>query len=175
MTQEEKLPTASRGWTAPRPARHPLEPTSFITKKTLEGPPGGGRSKPTQPDTQSVRIEQSDDTQGFFGSTTPPRSIERCCKTPWTPTHVDHRIISPNHHVPNLSHYIKDKVGPMEEDDPRQIIPPFHPIHSCPAPRVGGPRGRGTKSSSTASRRLPPLRRGEGSTDGEATLGLASS
>jgi hypothetical protein len=47
VTQEDKLPTASRGWAAPRPTRQPLEPTSFATKKTPEGPPGGGRSKPT--------------------------------------------------------------------------------------------------------------------------------
>jgi hypothetical protein len=33
---------------------------------------GGGRSKPTQPDMKSVRTEQPDDAQDFFGSTTPP-------------------------------------------------------------------------------------------------------
>jgi hypothetical protein len=33
---------------------------------------GGGRSKPTQPNTKSVRTEQPDDAQDFFGSTTPP-------------------------------------------------------------------------------------------------------
>jgi hypothetical protein len=30
----------------------------------------------------------------------------------WTRAHVDHRPISPNCHVPDLSHYIRDKVGP---------------------------------------------------------------
>ena len=72
---------ASRGWAAPMPTHQPLEPTSFATKKTPEYPPGGGRSKPTQPDTQSVRTEQTYDAQGFFGSTTLPRSTEHRCKT----------------------------------------------------------------------------------------------
>jgi hypothetical protein len=51
---------------APRPARQPLESTSFTTRKTLEGLPGAGQSKPTQPDTLSVRTEHPDDAQGFL-------------------------------------------------------------------------------------------------------------
>ena len=61
--------------------RQPLKPTSFTAKKTLEGPVGGGLSKVTQPDTQSVRTEQPDDAQGFFGSKTPRRSTAYRCKT----------------------------------------------------------------------------------------------
>jgi hypothetical protein len=72
---------ASRGWAAPRPTRQPMELTSFTTMKTPEGPPEGGQSKPTQSDMQSVRTEQPDDTQGFFGSTTLPRSTAHRCKT----------------------------------------------------------------------------------------------
>jgi len=39
------------------------------------GAPGGGQSKPTEPDTQRVRTKQLDDAQSFFGSTTTPRSF----------------------------------------------------------------------------------------------------
>jgi hypothetical protein len=60
--------------------RQPLELTSFTAKKTPEGPPWEGRSKPTQPNMQSVKTEQPNDAQGFFGSTTPPWSIVRRCK-----------------------------------------------------------------------------------------------
>jgi hypothetical protein len=80
VTQEYSFPAASRGSEAPGPTCQLLKPTSFTAKKTPEGPPGGGRYKPTQLDMQSVRTEQSDDAQGFFGSTTPPRSTTRCCK-----------------------------------------------------------------------------------------------
>ena len=57
--------------------RQPLKLTSFTTKKTLEVPPRGGWSNPTPPDTHSVRTEQPNDAQGFFSSTTPPRSTTR--------------------------------------------------------------------------------------------------
>jgi hypothetical protein len=60
--------------------RQPLEPTSFTAEKTLEGPSRGGWSKLTQPDTQSIRTEQLDDIQGFFGSTATPRFTTRPCK-----------------------------------------------------------------------------------------------
>jgi len=79
-TRRHSFPAASRGSEAPGPVRQPLEPTSFTAKKTPEGPPGGSRSKPTQPDTQSVRTEQPNDAQSFFGSTTPPQSTVRRCK-----------------------------------------------------------------------------------------------
>jgi hypothetical protein len=39
MTQEGKLSSASGGSGASGPARQPLEPTSLITKNTLEGAP----------------------------------------------------------------------------------------------------------------------------------------
>jgi hypothetical protein len=80
-TRRQSFPLASRGSGASGPVHQPLEPTSIATKKTLEGPPGGGRSKPTQPDMQSVRTEQLDDVQGFLGSKTPPRSTAHRCKT----------------------------------------------------------------------------------------------
>jgi hypothetical protein len=79
-TRRQSFPAASRGSEAPGPMRQPLEPTSFTAKKTPEGPPGGGRCKLTQPDTQSVITEQPDDAQGFFGSTTRPHSMVHCCK-----------------------------------------------------------------------------------------------
>jgi hypothetical protein len=47
VTQEDMLPSASRGWVAPKPTRQPLELASFTTNKTPEGPPRGGWSKPT--------------------------------------------------------------------------------------------------------------------------------
>ena len=49
-TRRQSFPVASRGSEAPGPARQLLELTSLIAKKTQEGPPQGGRSKPTQPD-----------------------------------------------------------------------------------------------------------------------------
>ena len=61
--------------------RQPLELTFFTTKKTPEGPPGEVRSKPTQPDMQSVIIEQSDDAQGFFGTKTPSQFMAHRWKT----------------------------------------------------------------------------------------------
>ena len=72
---------ASRGSGAPGPAHQPLEPASFTTKKPLESAHGGVWSKPTQPDTQFVRTEQSDDVQIFFVSMTSPRSTRCRCKT----------------------------------------------------------------------------------------------
>jgi hypothetical protein len=84
---------ASRGSRASRPMHQPLDPASFATKKSPEGTPGEGRSKPTQPDTQRVRTEQLDNAQGFFSSTTSPRSTEHCYKTLLDSAHVDHRII----------------------------------------------------------------------------------
>jgi hypothetical protein len=30
----------------------------------------------------------------------------------WSPAHVDRRLVPPNRLVPDLSHYIRDKVGP---------------------------------------------------------------
>jgi hypothetical protein len=55
---------------------------------------------------------------------------------------VDHRLISPNRYVPDLSRYIRNKVGPRGGG--RSKIDhsiPFHSIHSCSAPRVGEPEG----------------------------------
>ena len=46
-TRRQSFPVASRGSRAPKPARQPLELTSFITKKTPKGPPREDRSKPT--------------------------------------------------------------------------------------------------------------------------------
>jgi hypothetical protein len=80
-TRRQSFPSASKGSGASRPTRQPLEPTSSTTKKTSEGLPRGGWSKLTQPDTQSVIIEQPDDAQGFFGSKTPARSRTHHCKT----------------------------------------------------------------------------------------------
>jgi hypothetical protein len=79
-TRRQSFPMSSRGSEAPGLTRQPLEPTSFTTKKTPKGRPGGGWSKLTQPNTQSVRTEQLDDAQGFFSSTTPPRSTAHRCK-----------------------------------------------------------------------------------------------
>jgi hypothetical protein len=76
-TRRQSFPAASSGSEATGPTHQHLEPTSFTAKKTPEGPPGGGWSNPTQPDMQSVRTKQSDDAQGFFGSTTPPWSTTR--------------------------------------------------------------------------------------------------
>jgi len=95
----------------------------------------------------------------------------------WTPAHIDHRLVPPNRHVPNLSRYIRDKVGPRRErilDRSPDTL--FHSIclRSAPHREQGNPK-RGTESSSSASHRLPPLRRGEGSTSGEMTLGSALS
>ena len=72
---------ASRGSGAPGPAHQPLEPASFTTKKHLESAHGGVWSKPTQPDTQFLRTEQSDDVQIFFVSMTSPWSTRCRCKT----------------------------------------------------------------------------------------------
>jgi hypothetical protein len=80
-TRRQSFPSASRGSGASRPTCQPLEPISSVTKKTLEGPPRGGQSKPTQPHMQSVRIEQLDNAQGFFGSKTPSRSTTHRYKT----------------------------------------------------------------------------------------------
>jgi hypothetical protein len=84
MMQEDKL-LHSRGSRAPKPARQPIEPASFATKKSPESAPGGGWSKPTQPFTQSVRTEQPNDAQGFFCSMT--------LHGPQTLAHVDCRCI----------------------------------------------------------------------------------
>jgi hypothetical protein len=88
---------ASKGSEASGPTHQPLELTSFTAKKTLQGPSRGGQSKSTQPDTQSVRTEQLDDAQGFFGSTTPPRSIVRRCKVL-----LDSGACRPKTHSPKL-------------------------------------------------------------------------
>jgi hypothetical protein len=50
--RRQSFPAASSGSEDTGPVHQPLEPTSFTAKKTLEGLPGGGQSKPTQPDTQ---------------------------------------------------------------------------------------------------------------------------
>jgi hypothetical protein len=48
----------------------------------------------------------------------------------WTLAHVDHRLVPPNHHVPDLSRYIRDKVGPKGGTIIRRQIMPFHSIPS---------------------------------------------
>jgi hypothetical protein len=165
-TRRQSFPLASRGSGASGPVHQPLEPTSIATKKTLEGPPGGGRSKPTQPDMQSA----SSAPRHHHG---PRRTAAR---PSWTPTHVDRRLVSPNHHVPDLSHYIRDKVGPKRGEDPRSITKhsiPFHP----PPLRIR------SKATRRGAPRAPPLHpiifllsdKGEGSTGCETTLGLAPS
>jgi hypothetical protein len=61
MTQGDKtLPLASGVWGLPSPLVSPSSRTPSPPWKNLEGVPGGGRSKPTKPDGQSVRIEQAD-------------------------------------------------------------------------------------------------------------------
>ena len=140
---------ASWGLGSSGPARKPLEPTSFITKKTLEGPPGRGQSKPTQPDTQSVRTEQPDDAQGFFGTKTPQWSTGTAARPSWTPALVDHRLVPPSHHIPDLSRYIRDKVGPMWGRRGLEL----RSFHSIPWPLLS------TESKAThggASRAPPP-------------------
>jgi hypothetical protein len=74
----------------------------------------------------------------------------------WTPAHVDHRLITPNRHVPDLSQYIRDRSDPKRgEDDPIQMIailtiPLEHRTESKETQR-GAPR------APPPIRRLPPL------------------
>ena len=53
----------------------------------------------------------------------------------WTPTHVDHRLVPPNHHEPNLSRYITDKVGAKEKRDRSFDSIPFLGLRSAPRAR----------------------------------------
>jgi hypothetical protein len=65
--------------------------------------------------------------------------------------HVDHRLISPNHHVPNLSHYIRDKVRPRREGR-RKEPKTDHSFPSTPTQHEEQSNPEwGTESSSTAS------------------------
>jgi hypothetical protein len=61
-------------------------------------------------DTQGVRTKQPDDTQTSLA----PRHLNGPWHTTtspsWTPVHVDHRLEPLNRLVPDLSHYIRDKV-----------------------------------------------------------------
>jgi hypothetical protein len=161
-TRRQSFPLASRDSGASGPARQPLEPTSFATKKSPEGPPMGA-----SPSWHSLTRRVP------WHRHSPRRTAARPSSTP---THVDHRLLPPNHHVPNLSHYIRDKVRPRRGEDPRSITRhsiPFHPP----------PLRNGSKATKRGAPRAPPpypfifllSDKGEGSTGGEATLELALS
>jgi hypothetical protein len=56
-------------------ARQSLTLDAFATTEVSRRALGGGQSKLTRPDGQSIRAKQPNDAQGFSGSTTMPRSI----------------------------------------------------------------------------------------------------
>jgi hypothetical protein len=175
-------PPGARGHSGPRVSSRsrPLSATRRLQKVS----PGGGRSKPTPPDTQSVKTEQPNDVQ----ASSDPRHLDgpQCTaiSPSYAPAHVDHRLEPSNHLVPDLSYYIRDKVGPRWERIPIQSPDtPFYSIllRSIPSARQpgeghreqGNPE-RGTESlSSTTSHRLLALLHGGDSTGSETTLGLA--
>jgi hypothetical protein len=59
-----------------------------------------------------LNTEQPDNAQGFFSSVTLLWSTECRYKTLLDSNACRHRRIFPNCHVPDLSHYIRDKVRP---------------------------------------------------------------
>jgi hypothetical protein len=76
VTQGDKtLPLASEAQGLPGPLVSRSSQTPSPLRKPPEGAPGGGQSKPTRPDGQSVRAEEPNDVLGFSDSTTTPRSI----------------------------------------------------------------------------------------------------
>ena len=125
---------------------------------------------------QSVRTEQLDDAQASSAPRHPDGPWRTAASPSWTWSHVDHRLEPPNRLVPDLSYYIRDKVWPRGggsrfDHQTLHSIPSTFALH-----QEKGNLERGTESpSSTASCHLLPLRRGEDSTSGEATLGLAPS
>jgi hypothetical protein len=137
-------PLGARGLPGPHvsPRSRPLSPPRRLQKAS----PEGGWSKPTPFDTQSVRTEQPDDAQ----ASSAPRHHDGPCRTAarpsWTPAHVDRRLEPSNRLVPDLSHYIRDKIGPRGEMIPDSITRhsiPFHPPPLCiesKATRRGAPR-----------------------------------
>jgi hypothetical protein len=54
--------------------------------------PGGGRSKPTRPDTQCVRAEQPEDAQASSAPRHRLSPSHFAARPPWTLVHVDHRL-----------------------------------------------------------------------------------
>jgi hypothetical protein len=148
------IPAASGSSRASGPARQPPEPTSFATKKTPEGLTREGQSKLTPSNMQSVRTEQPDDAQ----ASSAPRHLDGPRRTTtrpsWTPAHVDRRLEPSNHLEPDLSHYIRDKVGPRGERIPiRSLNTQFHSIRLHSAPRARQP-GEGHRESPL--HRIPP-------------------
>jgi hypothetical protein len=144
MTQEDKASHdlwGAQGLLGPPviPQSRPPSPPRRLQKVS----PRGGWSKPTPSDTQSVRTEQPDDAQAS--------SVQRHLNGPrhtiarpsWSPVHVDHRLEPSNHLIPDLSHYIRDKVKPrggrirIQSPDT-----PFHSFCLCSAPRARQPRER---------------------------------
>jgi hypothetical protein len=132
--------SASEGWVAPGPMRQPLEPTSFATRKTLEGPPR--EASPSRHSLTRRVLEQS--SQMMSKASLAPRYCHgphsTTARPSWTLAHVDRRLIYPNCHLPDLSRYIRDKVRPRGGG--RSEIDHFTPhlICSCSAPRAGQPR-----------------------------------
>jgi hypothetical protein len=140
VTQEDNFswPSGARGLSGPHgsPWSRPPSPLRRLQKVS----PGVGRSKPTPSDTQSVRTEQRGDAQASLA----PRYLDGPWHTAtspsWTLVHVDHRLEPPNRLVPDLTHYIRDKVGPRGGMIPvRSPNTPFHSICLRSTPRARQP------------------------------------
>jgi hypothetical protein len=126
------------------PRNLPSSPPRRLQKVSL----GGGRSKLTPSDTQSVRTEQPDDAQ----ASSAPRHLDGprriAISLCWTLAHVDHRLKPPNCLLRDLSHYIRDKVGPKGERIlVRSPDTPSHSICLRSAPRVRQPREGAPRAS----------------------------
>jgi hypothetical protein len=156
-----------------RPTHWPLKLAAFTAKKPPEGAPGGGRSKPTELDTQHVRTEEPDDTQGFFSSMTTSRSIHAATRPPWTPAHVDHRL---NSLKPPCTQPTSIYKGWSDPRGGRTI--PNRSILSSPNSSSSAPRAEPLREEYRellpCFHRLPPLQRG-GDLTGDKAQGSAPS
>ena len=80
-TRRQSFPRPPGDQGLPGPHVSPWSRPPLPPRRLQKVSPGGGRSKPTPSDTQSVRTEQTDDAQGFFGSKTPQWSMAHCCRS----------------------------------------------------------------------------------------------
>jgi hypothetical protein len=157
-TRRQSFPRPPGAWGLPDPRVSPRSRPPSPPRRFQKVSPRGGRSKPKLSDTQSVRIEQPDDAQASSARRHLDGPRRTATRPFWTPAHVDRRLEPPNRLVPDLSHYLRDKVG-SRGGGSRFDHQTLHSIPSASAlHREQGNPERDTESlSSIASHRLLPL------------------